>query len=236
MSGPSLHPWTLDSKEAINIQTQLRDRLVLLWDGREVRTVGGVDVAFKDDKAHAAIVVLTYPNLLPIEGVTDKTDIAFPYIPGLLTFREGPAILAAWRKLRTKPDLLLFDGQGIAHPRGMGIAAHMGLWFKRPSIGVAKSRLYGHHATAGLARGNLADLQDEHNLSRIIGAVLRTRTDVKPVYVSPGHLIDVPHTVEFTLNCCTRYRLPEPIRWAHKLASGERLPRWVNHDRGSPII
>ena len=223
MSSSSLHPWTLDPKQAIQIQTQLRDRLVLSWDGREVRTVGGADVAFKGQRARAAIVVLSYPNLTPIENATADRAIEFPYIPGLLTFREGPAILAAWRKLRTKPDLLLFDGQGIAHPRAMGIAAHVGLWFKRPSIGVAKSRLYGHHTSVGPIRGEAADLFDERDPARVIGAVLRTRTNVKPVYVSPGHLIDVPHAVEFALNCCTKYRLPEPIRWAHKFAGGESL-------------
>ncbi len=224
MSSSSLHPWAFAPKHAIQIQTKLRDRLVLSWDGREVRTVGGADVGFKSQKARAAIVVLSYPDLAPIEAVAAETAVEFPYIPGMLTFREGPAILAAWEKLRTKPDLLIFDGQGIAHPRSMGIAAHMGLWLYRPSIGVAKSRLYGHHASVGPTRGEAVDLFDERDPTRVIGAVLRTRTNVKPVYVSPGHLIDVPHALEFALNSCTRYRLPEPIRWAHKLAGGESLP------------
>lgn len=224
MSSSSLHPWTLDLKQAIQIQTQLRDRLVLSWDGHEVRTVGGVDVGFKDPKARAAIVVLSYPDLTPIGSGTAEKAIKFPYIPGLLTFREGPAILTAWKRLKTRPDLLIFDGQGIAHPRRMGIAAHMGLWLEQPSIGVAKSRLYGHHASVGPTRGEAADLFDEHDPTRVIGAVLRTRTNVKPVYVSPGHLIDTPHAVEFALKCCTRYHLPEPIRWAHKLAGGKELP------------
>lgn len=221
----NLHPWTVSPKEAIELQIELRDRLVLSWDNRAVRTVGGVDVGFKDGRVRAAVVVLSYPELAPIEGVVAEAKITFPYIPGLLTFREGPAILAAWAKLRGKPDLLLFDGQGIAHPRSMGIAVHIGLWLERPSIGVAKSRLYGRHASPGPNRGEAVELSDERDSSRVIGAVLRTRTNVKPLYVSPGHLIDVVHAVEFALGCCTRYRLPEPTRWAHRVAGGAELPK-----------
>jgi deoxyribonuclease V len=127
------------------------------------------------------------------------------------------------------PDLLMFDGQGLAHPRGIGIASQMGLWLERPTIGVAKSWLYGRHTEPGLQRGDRADLYDEHvpdapdHIKRIIGAVLRTRANTKPVYVSPGHLIDPPHAVEFVLRCCTGYRLPEPTRWAHRVAGGEKL-------------
>jgi deoxyribonuclease V len=177
-----------------------------------------VDVAFPENQARAAIVVLTYPALEFVEGVTAERPIEFPYVPGLLTFREGPAVLAAWKRLKTKPDLILFDGQGIAHPREMGLAAHMGLWLSRPTIGVAKSRLYGHHDFPGSNRGDAAELIDERDIVRVIGSVLRTRTGVKPVYVSPGHLIDVAHSVSFVLACCTRYRLPEPTRLADKLA------------------
>jgi len=194
-----------------------------------VRTIGGVDVVFSDGKARAAIAVLSYPDLAPIEGAIAEVAIEFPYVPGLLSFCEGPAILSAWKKLRTKLDLLIFDGQRVAHPRGMGIAAHMGLWLERLSIGVAKSRLYGNHATPVLNRGTDADLRDERDPTCVIGAVLRTRTNVKPVYVSPGHLIDVAHAIEFALRCCTKYRVPEPIRWAHKLAGGENLPTAGNN-------
>ncbi|MFQ5890984.1 MAG: deoxyribonuclease V [Gemmatimonadota bacterium] len=227
VSLPNLHPWTLNPHQAVKIQAELRDRLVLSWDGREVTTVGGVDVGLEDDQARASIVVLRYPDLAPVEGVTAEAAIVFPYIPGLLAFREGPAVLAAWKQLRTKPDLLMFDAQGIAHPRGIGLASQMGLWLERPSIGVAKSRLYGHHAVPGPKRGDGAELWDERDPDRIIGMVLRTRADVNPVYVSIGHLIDLPRSVEFVLKCCTRYRLPEPTRWAHKVAGGERLPTEV---------
>jgi deoxyribonuclease V len=219
-----LHSWSLDPKQAVKIQAELRSRLVLTWDGREIATVGGIDVSIKDNLARAAIAVLRYPELAPIEAATAEEDVAFPYVPGLLAFREGPVILSAWHKLGTKPELLMFDGQGIAHPRGIGIAAHMALWLERPSIGVAKSRLYGHHDEPGTWRGDRAELRDERDPAKVIGTVLRTRTDVRPLYVSPGHLIDVSQATEFVLSCCTRYRLPETTRWAHRVAGGERMP------------
>lgn len=219
----NLHPWALEPDQAIKVQTELRGRLSLAWDGRPVTTIGGVDVDIEGDAARAAIVVLRFPGLSPLEGVTADAPLVFPYIPGLLAFREGPAVLAAWEKLSAKPDLLMFDGQGIAHPRGLGIASQMGLWLERPSIGVAKSRLYGRHAQPGPNRGDFADLRDEREPARIIGAVLRTRPGVNPLYISPGHLIDLPRCMDFVLACCTRYRLPEPTRWAHKVAAGERL-------------
>src|SRR5512136_2614701 len=170
-----LHPWTLDPAEAIRIQTGLRERLALQWDRRTVSTIGGVDIGLQENTARAAIVVLRYPDLAPLEGVTAEAPLVFPYVPGLLAFREGPAILAAWEKLQLQPDVIMFDGQGIAHPRGIGIASQMGLWLERPTIGVAKSRLYGRHAEPGPKRGDWAELADEHDRQRIIGAVLRTR-------------------------------------------------------------
>ena len=224
MSLANLHAWTASPDEAIKIQAELRDRLVLSWDGREVRTVGAVDVGLEEKQARASAVALRYPDLTPLEGATVEAPFSFPYIPGLLAFREGPAVVAAWEKLRTKPDLIMFDAQGIAHPRGIGLASHMGLWFERPSIGVAKSRLYGRHADPGPNRGDTAQLWDEHDPDCIVGMVVRTQTDVSPVYVSIGHLIDLAHAVEFVLKCSTRYRLPEPSRWARKVARGERLP------------
>jgi deoxyribonuclease V len=204
MGVTDLHPWNLDPDQAIKLQAGLRERLVLAWDGREITTVGGVDVSFQEGCARAiraAIVVLSYPDLAPLEGLTADASLVFPYIPGLLAFREGPAILAAWEKLRIRPDLLMIHGHGIAHPRGIGIASHMGLWLERPTIGVAKSRLYGRHTDPGPLRG-----------------------DRLPLYVSPGHLIDVDRSGELVLQCSTRYRLPEPVRWAHRVAGGEKLP------------
>ena len=225
----SLHSWDLSPAEAARVQANLRERLVLVWDRRPVTTIGGVDIRIKTDPAtdheaglaRAAIVVLQYPNLKPLEAVTADAPLVFPYIPGFLAFREGPAVLVAWSKLQNKPDLLMFDGQGIAHPRGVGIASQMGLWLERPTIGVAKSRLFGRHDEVGPQRGDRANLLDKNG--NIIGTVLRTRERANPLYISPGHLIDVKHATPFVLACCTGYRLPETTRWAHKVAGGEKL-------------
>ena len=217
-----LHAWNLSPEEAARVQTELRERLVLKWDGGPVTRIGGVDVSIQTDMARAAIVVIRFPELTPLEAATADAPLVFPYIPGLLAFREGPSVLAAWEKLQNKPDLLMFDGQGIAHPRGMGIASLMGLWLERPAIGVAKSRLFGRHAEVGPNHGDRAELFD--NTGNIIGTVLRTRARTNSLYVSPGHLMDVEHATKFVLACDAGYRLPEPTRWAHKVAGGSDLP------------
>jgi deoxyribonuclease V len=220
----NLHAWTLDPAEAVRVQSSLREQLVLQWDGREVGTVGGVDVSLGEDSAHCAIVVLRFPDLQPLASATADAPLLMPYIPGLLAFREGPAVLAAWTRLDLLPDLVMFDGQGIAHPRGVGIASQMGLWLERPSIGVAKSRLFGQHDPPGPNRGDWVDLREPRHRERVIGAVLRSKTNTNALYVSPGHLIDVRASVDFVLRCCSTYRLPETTRWAHKVAAGEALP------------
>lgn len=219
-----LHSWDLSPAEAVQLQRKLADQLVLTWDGRRVQTVGGVDVSFKNGTAVAAIVVFSFPELRPLAAVSLESALTFPYIPGLLSFREAPPILTAWEKLELKPDLLMFDGQGIVHPRGFGLAAHLGLWLQVPTIGVAKSHLYGIHGEPGQEKGALMPIFDEGEPNRVIGAVLRTRTAVKPVYVSPGHLIDVDHSVYLTLACAAKVRLPEPTRWAHRVAGGATFP------------
>lgn len=224
MSMLPLHSWTLDPGEARAVQASLKERLNLFWDNRPVETVGGVDIALGEDTARAAIVVLRYPDLSPVEAVTAEAPLVFPYIPGLLAFREGPAFLAGWEKLDHKPDLIMFDGQGIAHPRGIGIASQMGLWLDRPTIGVAKSRLYGRHSEPGPNRGDTALLYDQRDREKVIGGVVRSKEKTNPLYVSPGHLMDVQHAIEFVIRCAAGYRLPEPTRWAHKVAGGERLP------------
>lgn len=218
VSNPPLHPWTPDPDEAIRLQLHLRDHLVLAWDGRPVVTVAGVDVSYAGDQARAAIAVMSFPELEPLVAVSAEASSPFPYIPGLLAFREGPAVLAAWEKLPSKPDLLLFDGQGIAHPRGFGLASHLGLWLETPSIGVAKSRLYGFHAEVGQHRRKWSELCDEAEPGRILGSVLRTREKTRPLFISPGHLIDLEHAIAFVLACCRGFRLPEPSRWAHKVS------------------
>lgn len=217
-----LHNWNLTPEEAARVQKDLRERLILTWDDRPISSVAGVDISIKTETARAAIVVLRYPGLEPLEAVTADVPLLFPYIPGLLAFREGPAVLAAWADLKNKPDLLMFDGQGIAHPRGIGIASQMGLWLERPTIGVAKSRLYGQHQEVGPARGDRAELVDRNG--KVIGMVLRSREKTNPLYISPGHLMDVENATQFVVNCLAGYRLPEPTRWAHKVAGGEKLP------------
>jgi deoxyribonuclease V len=221
MEKRSLHVWTLDPHEAAQVQRELRERLRLEWDGRPIRTVGGVDVALKGDQARAALVVLSFPELEHLAAATAEAPLVFPYIPGLLAFREGPAVLAAWDKVGIQPDLLLFDGQGIAHPRGVGIAAQMGLWLERPTIGVAKSRLYGVHEEVGPNAGDWSPLRDPKEPERVIGAVLRSREKVKPLFVSPGHLMDVVQAVRFVIECLRGYRLPEPTRWAHIIGGSQ---------------
>ena len=219
-----LHPWGVTPKQAAGIQIELRKRLDSTWDGRAVGLVGGIDVSIVRDLARAAVVVLGFPDLRPRASATAELKTPFPYVPGLLSFREGPVILAAWEKLDLKPDLILFDGQGTAHPRGMGIAAHMGLWLGVPTIGVAKSRLCGVAMEPGPHRGAVADLLDESDPRRVLGAVVRTKDGTKPVFVSPGHRIDLAHAVEFTLRCVASHRLPEPTRWAHHVAGGGTVP------------
>lgn len=212
---PALHPWTNNPEEAIRIQDGLRGKLILEWDGRTVHAVGGVDLGYTQSSAIAAIAVLSFPQLAPLELACGEAPLVFPYTPGLLAFRVIPAILVAWEKLTQKPGLLLVHGHGIAHPRRLGLASHLGLWLNLPSIGVAKTRLYGLAAEAGQNKGAWRELLDESEATHTIGAVLRTRLGAQPVYVSPGHLIDLHHSIEFMLSCCRGYRMPEPIRYAH---------------------
>ncbi len=214
------HPWQVSTTEAKEIQRELREKISLQADFGEVRMVAGVDVGMKGDMAQAAIVVLSYPDLAVLEQSVAEEQAAMPYIPGLLAFREAPAILAACEKLTLEPDLFIFDGQGIAHPRRMGIASHVGVILDRPSIGCAKSRLWGKHHEPAAQAGSYVHLYDGED---IIGAVLRTRDKVSPVYVSIGHRIDLETGIDYVLGCCRKYRLPEPIRYAHRAASGEQL-------------
>jgi deoxyribonuclease V len=215
--------WNLSPEEAIQVQLRLRGQLVLEWDDRPVESVAGVDICYIGENARAAIVVMKYPALSPAETVKAETPITFPYIPGLLAFREGPPFLAAWEKLHHKPDLVMFDGQGIAHPRGTGLASQMGLSIGRPTIGVAKSHLYGIYLEPGSNRGDYTFLYDESDPKQIIGAVLRTKENARPLFISPGHLIDVRQAIEFVMACVKAHRLPETTRQAHQTAGGENM-------------
>ncbi len=214
------HPWDVSTAEAKAIQLSLRDKVSFQPDFGEVSTVAGVDVGVAGDVARAAVVVLSYPSLEPLEQRLAELPIHMPYVPGFLSFREAPAILAACEDLDIEPDLFLFDGQGVAHPRRFGIASHVGVILDKPSIGCAKSRLCGTHNDPATECGSYAYLYDG---DETIGVVLRTRTKVSPVYVSVGHRMDLETAVEYVLGCCTQYRLPETTRYAHRAASGEQV-------------
>jgi deoxyribonuclease V len=216
------HSWDLPTKEAMALQARLASQVIpkTTFDPDAVRTVAGVDVGFRGNVARAAVVVLAFPELEPVDYTMAEVPVTFPYVPGLLAFREGPSVLAALDKLTTWPDLLIFDAQGVAHPRRLGLAAHMGVILDRPSVGCAKSRLAGVHDEPGEAVGDWVFLYDE---DETIGAVVRSRSGVKPIYVSIGHRVDLPTAVEFVLRCTRGYRLPETTRAAHKVAGGVKL-------------
>jgi len=225
MQVQQLHPWRVTPVEARKIQQQLRQQVIMEDVFDEIRTVAGVDIGIKKDRdkgeiAKAAVVILSYPELELIDQIRIEQPIEFPYIPGLLSFRESPAIIAAFEKLSTEPDLVIADGQGIAHPRHFGIASHLGLLLDKPTIGCAKSRLYGRHNQPGMAAGSYVYLYDKDS---IIGAVVRTRENVNFVYVSIGHKISLQSAIQYILKCCRNYRLPQPTRLAHQVAGGMTL-------------
>ena len=215
------HPWDVEPLEARQIQVQLGERAVLSPLPPEPATVAGIDVSIKEGKAIAAVVVLSYPELAPVDAALAEVEVSFPYVPGLLAFREGPAVLAALEGLAGAPDILLFDGQGYAHPRRMGLATHLGVLVDVPSVGCAKSRLVGSYDEPAERKGSWTALREGEEL---IGAVVRTRDRVRPVFVSPGHRADVGTAVSLVLGCARTYRLPEPIRWAHRVAGGAAPP------------
>ena len=216
-----LHDWDISPEEAIAIQERLRGYVIGRSCLAPVHSVAGVDVGFPDRHiARAAIVVLNFAELRPVEYAVAEVEVTFPYIPGLLAFREVPAVLDCVQKLTILPDLFIFDAQGYAHPRRLGLASHAGLLLDRPSIGCAKSRLIGEYGEPGPNRGSCSPLTDK---GEQIGTVLRTRTGVNPVFVSVGHKVDLDEAVRYVLDCAPKYRLPETTRYAHRVASGERL-------------
>ncbi len=212
------HRWDLTPKEAARLQQELRSRVIAEDRLGDVRLVAGLDAGFDDkNTARAAVVVLSFPELELVEQAIARVPVTFPYVPGLLSFRELPALITALEKLKNIPDLLLDDGQGVAHPRRFGIASHLGVITGIPAIGVAKTRLIGEHGTVPKHRGAWVPLMDG---DETIGAVLRTRAGVKPLYISVGHKVSLETAIGYVMACCTRYRLPETTRWAHRLASG----------------
>ena len=218
-----LHRWDVTPKEAMQIQRELAGRVIEQDRLENVRYVAGVDVGFEGEgnrTARAAVVVLDLPALKPVEYAIARTPVPFPYIPGLLSFRELPAVLQALTQLKIVPDVFIVDGHGRSHPRRLGIACHLGVLLDLPTIGCAKSILCGRAQEPADRGGALSPLLDE---AEQIGAAVRTRKGVQPVYVSIGHRVSLDRAVGVVLQCCKGYRLPETTRYAHRVAGGESV-------------
>ena len=227
--------WSLTPRQAMALQKRLARQVIIEDRFHPVSTIAGTDVGFEDNGAitRAAVAVLSYPGLELLDWAIARRPTTLPYIPGLLSFRELPAVIDALDKISTTPDLTLCDGQGIAHPRRLGIASHLGVLTGLATIGVGKSRLLGTHAEVGEQKGSWVALEDNGDT---IGAVVRTRTSVRPLYISSGHRVCLQSAIDWVLNSVSRYRLPEPIRWADGLASGHRSAPTVNNRRQSQSL
>ena len=212
-----LHPWNVTPSEAKEIQKKIAGAVSTVDDFTKIERIAGADVGYKNNRTRAAIVVFGYPELDIVDYEVVEGAIGFPYVPGLLSFREIPPLLQVVEKLKTYPDLVIADGQGIAHPLRLGVASHLGILTGIPTIGCAKSRLIGTYRDPGEEKGSFTSLYDN---DEIIGAVVRTRAKVSPVYVSCGHKISLKSAVEYILTCTTKFRLPEPIRSAHRMTRG----------------
>ena len=221
MRARHLHHWQMTPDQARRKQVELAQMVDRRPKLGSITTVAGVDISGvnAEGRARAAVVVLSYPELDVVEERVVEEKVAFPYVPGLLSFREAPLIVTVCSHLQTDPDLVLVDGQGLAHPRRFGLGCHLGLIWEKPTIGCAKSKLCGEHEPVASERGSYSEMT--HN-GDVVGAAVRTRTGVKPVYVSIGHMIDLPTAISYVLQCCRGLRLPEPTRLAHLLASGHR--------------
>ncbi|RTZ94043.1 MAG: deoxyribonuclease V [Deltaproteobacteria bacterium] len=223
-----LHPWDLSIKEARQVQIDLARQVRLSFPPKTIRYIAGADVSFDrfSPVLHAGIVTLSFPELEVLEEAWVTRRATFPYVPGYLSFREAPAVLDVCRALKIQPDVMILDGQGIAHPRGLGLASHVGLFLNLPTIGCAKSLLVGEHTPVHEEKGATVPLAFH---GKEVGRVVRTRSRVKPVYVSPGHLMELDLAAEIILRCCPRYRIPEPIRHAHRLVNRVRREYKENH-------
>lgn len=207
--------WPKIIDDARNMQERDKSRVLTGPLQKEPEFIAGVDAAFSEDRVFAAACLYRYPELTVLEQAAAVKQMVFPYVPGYLFFREGPAIIAALGKLKRKPDVILLDGQGIAHPRGIGSASHLGVLLDIPTIGCAKTRLVGEYQDPGERKGDWTELQCN---GRTVGAVLRTRDRVQPLFLSPGHWIDLPDAIRIALDCVGRYRIPEPLRCADMLS------------------
>lgn len=223
MQVPQNIRWDVTPQEAIEIQREMAARIVAQDEVGEIHHVAGVDVGFEGEDnqiARAAVVVLDFPKLEPVDNAIARLPVTFPYIPGLLAFREAPVILRALEQVKTTPDVIIVDGHGLAHPRRNGIACTIGVVLNWCTIGCAKSILTGHAAEPENVVGAWTPITSR---SEVIGAAVRTRVGVAPVYVSIGNRVTLERAIEIVLQCCTRYRLPETTRYAHKVAGGEKI-------------
>jgi len=211
----ALHPWNVSPKKAVQIQKKLRLRIKISPLTKQPLLIAGADASFNKKTAIGIVVVMTYPKLEVLETVRKEQPIRFPYIPTLLAFREGPVLLKCFQSLKKEPDLIIFDGQGTAHQRRMGLATHLGILLSKSTIGCAKKRLTGTLKKLGEERGSYSYIKDINR--EIIGAMVRTKDNVKPVFVSPGHKIDLKDAIDIVLGCTKKYRIPEPLRYAHHL-------------------
>ena len=220
-----MHDWNVSPQEAIAIQQELRQQLRLEPLGAAPRLIGGVDISYNrfSDQAFAAVVLLEGESMAVTGYAGAQFRMTFPYVPGLLSFREIPALLEAWKLLPVQPDVLLVDGHGIMHPRRLGLATHLGLLTGVAALGCGKSRLLGHYEEPGESRGSYAPLFDGGDL---LGHVLRTKDRVKPMFISPGHRIDFTDARSLALHCARGYRLPEPTRQAHLTVNALRRGEW----------
>ncbi len=236
MAQTALHEWNLDPRTAIELQRELAKRIIREDRLGDVHHIAGVDMAINEqnDMAHAAVVLLTYPGLEVVERHIYEEPVRMPYIPGLLSFREAPCVLGAFQKLRQKPELVMVDGMGIAHPRRIGIASHLGLWLNLPTIGCGKSLLTGRYNKNALGEeaGSWVPLTDKNE---VIGAVVRTRTRVNPLFISTGHMISLETSIKYVLACGRGYRLPEPTRLADKLSKDKNW-REEDEDEQQPTL
>ncbi|UCD11021.1 MAG: deoxyribonuclease V [Nitrospinaceae bacterium] len=223
MNVRALHDWNLSPAEALRLQERLARQVRTRGAVRSPRIIAGADISMErhSSAAWAGVVLLEFPSLAIIDRFSLTGVIDFPYIPGLLSFREGPLLLRLFEQIAPAPDVVFFDGQGIAHPRRLGLASHLGLFLDCPTIGCAKSRLVGRHEPTRPEKGSLAPLLDEEG--GVLGMAVRTRANTKPVYISVGHRIDLDQAVCLTLACAPRYRIPEPTRQAHHLVNESRL-------------
>lgn len=219
-----MHSWDLTPRDAIALQKELRSKVRLVSLGKEPMLIGGCDVSMNRfaKEGFAGFVTLTYPELVMVDHAVVKETIPLPYIPGLLSFREIPMLMKAWENLMQKPDALLVDGIGIAHPRRLGIASHLGLMLEIPTIGCAKSVLTGVYEEPGNEFGDFSHLIDLKT-NESIGAAVRTKPNVKPMFISPGHLITLEDSIRIVLSCIRKHRLPEPTRFAHNTVNEYRI-------------